>query len=76
MTMMPGSDGPNPSGAALWDEHSEWWRRTFTKGADPEYEGEIIPIVVRELGSCTRILDIGCGEGQVARALVEQAEGR
>jgi len=75
MTTMPGSGGPNPSGAALWDEHSQWWKRTFTKGADPEYEGEIIPIVVRELHGCRRILDIGCGEGQVARALVEQADG-
>jgi SAM-dependent methyltransferase len=76
MTMMPGSGGPNPSGAALWDEHAEWWRRTFTKGADPEYDAEIIPIVVRELGSCRRILDIGCGEGQVARALVDAGPAR
>jgi SAM-dependent methyltransferase len=76
MSLMPGSGGPNPSGSALWDEHAEWWRRTFTKGADPEYDGEIIPIVVRELGECRRILDIGCGEGQVARALVDVAPGR
>jgi SAM-dependent methyltransferase len=75
MSLMPGSGGPNPSGAALWDEHAEWWRRTFTKGADPEYDGEIIPIVVRELAGCRRILDIGCGEGQVARALAQAATG-
>lgn len=59
----------NPTGTAIWDEHSEWWRDTFTKGADPEYDLEIIPIVLRELATCRRILDIGCGEGQVARAL-------
>jgi SAM-dependent methyltransferase len=59
----------NPTGAVIWDEHANWWKRTFTKGADPEYDLEIIPIVVRELASCQRILDIGCGEGQVARAL-------
>jgi SAM-dependent methyltransferase len=59
----------NPTGTVIWDEHAEWWKRTFTKGADPEYDLEIIPIVVRELAVCQRILDIGCGEGQVARAL-------
>jgi SAM-dependent methyltransferase len=75
MSQMPGSGGPNPSGAALWDEHASWWKRTFTKGADPEYDGEIIPIVVRELSGCHRILDIGCGEGQVARALADAGSG-
>ena len=58
-----------PSGAALWDEHASWWRATFTDGADIEYEGEIIPLARRELGSFARVLDLGCGEGQVARAL-------
>ncbi len=60
----------NPSGTDLWDEHAEWWKRTFTEGADPEYDGEIIPAVVSQLAGCSRILDIGCGEGQVARALL------
>lgn len=65
----------NPSGSAIWDDHAAWWKRTFTMGADPEYDLEIIPIVVRELAQCQRVLDIGCGEGQVARALaaVEQS---
>jgi SAM-dependent methyltransferase len=72
MTLVPETAKPsNPSGTAIWDEHADWWKRTFTKGADPEYDLEIIPIVVRELAACSRILDIGCGEGQVARALME-----
>jgi SAM-dependent methyltransferase len=62
------SDGP-PSGAALWDEHAAWWKRTFTGGADIEYDREIIPLVLDELAGRTPLLDLGCGEGQVARAL-------
>lgn len=54
---------------ALWDEHSDWWVREFTGGADPEYEEQIIPLVVSELGACSRVLDVGTGEGQCARAL-------
>ena len=38
-------------------------------GADPEYEDQILPLVARHLGDARRILDIGCGEGQVARHL-------
>src|SRR5579875_2142446 len=59
-----------PSGSALWDAHAQWWKATFTGGADPEYDREIIPIVCEELAGARRILDLGCGEGQVARALV------
>lgn len=69
--MHSGGRTSNPTGSVIWDDHSGWWKETFTKGADPEYDLEIIPIVVRELGACQRILDIGCGEGQVARALVD-----
>lgn len=71
--MQPSARASNPTGTAVWDDHAEWWKRTFTKGADPEYDLEIIPIVIRELGSCQRILDIGCGEGQVARALASSS---
>lgn len=53
----------------IWDEHANWWRLNFTNGADPEYEREIIPLIVKLLGSFDRLLDIGCGEGQVARQL-------
>jgi SAM-dependent methyltransferase len=57
-----------PPSAALWDGKASWWRATFTHGADAEYESEIIPLVVGELGG-GRVLDLGCGEGQVTRAL-------
>lgn len=56
----------------VWDPHAEWWRATFTRGADPEYEIEILPLIARLIARCDRLLDIGCGEGQVARYLEER----
>ncbi len=54
-----------------WDEHARWWKATFTGGTDPEYDREILPLVCREVGPVPRrVLDVGTGEGQVARALV------
>lgn len=52
---------------SLWEQHSRWWQRRFTEGADPEYEEQILPLVERHLRSARRVLDVGCGEGQVAR---------
>ena len=54
---------------SLWDRHAQWWIDGFTGGVDPEYEEQIIPLAVAELGSVGRVLDVGCGDGQVARAL-------
>ena len=56
----------------LWDEHAHWWIDGFTNGVDPEYEEQIIPMAVEELAGFTRILDVGCGDGQIARALAQQ----
>ena len=50
-----------------WDEHAGWWQREFTDGADPEYEEQILPLIDRHLLGARCVLDIGCGEGQVAR---------
>ena len=52
-----------------WNEHADWWIDGFTDGADPEYEEQIIPLVCRELEAATALLDVGCGEGQLARAV-------
>ena len=54
---------------AQWERHARWWQREFSAGADPEYEEQILPLVARHLGGARRVLDIGCGEGQVARRL-------
>ena len=53
----------------LWDEHAQWWIDGFTDGADPEYVEQIIPLALEELSGFVRILDVGCGDGQIARAL-------
>jgi ubiquinone/menaquinone biosynthesis C-methylase UbiE len=56
----------------LWDEHAQWWIDGFTNGADPEYVEQIIPLAVEELAGRTHVLDLGCGDGQIARALASQ----
>ena len=52
-----------------WDDHAQWWIDGFTGGVDAEYTEQIIPMAVEELAGFDRVLDVGCGEGQVARAL-------
>ena len=52
-----------------WSDLAEWWIREFTDGVDPEYVDQIIPMAVADLGGGGRVLDLGCGEGQIARAL-------
>jgi SAM-dependent methyltransferase len=51
----------------LWERNARWWQRGFTQGADPEYEEQILPLVAAHLQGASRVLDLGCGEGQVAR---------
>ena len=63
---------PRAPSAAVWDANAEWWKTTFTGGADREYELEILPLVSRGLAGCRVVVDIGCGEGQVARRLVDE----
>ena len=55
--------------AELWESHADWWQREFTDGVDPEYTEQIIPLVLEGLAGCQQVLDIGTGEGQIARAL-------
>src|SRR6187200_1561892 len=51
----------------LWERHADWWIDGFTDGADAEYEEQILPLAAQELAGAARVLDVGCGEGQVAR---------
>lgn len=65
---MPG--GGDDVNADLWEAHADWWQREFTDGVDPEYTEQILPIVVEWTSGFDRILEVGTGEGQVARAIV------
>jgi SAM-dependent methyltransferase len=56
--------------AREWEEHAGWWQEHFTAGADPEYEEQILPLVDVHLAGACRVLDVGCGEGQLARRVV------
>ena len=51
----------------LWETHADWWIAGFTEGADPEYSEQILPLAEAELRGAERVLDIGCGDGQVSR---------
>ena len=51
----------------LWETHAEWWISGFTEGADPEYEEQILPLAAAELSGYDRVLDVGCGDGQISR---------
>jgi SAM-dependent methyltransferase len=59
--------------AELWEAHADWWQREFTDGVDPEYTEQILPIVTEWTAGRRRVLEVGTGEGQVARAIAEMA---
>ena len=59
----------------VWDEHADWWQREFTDGVDPEYVEQIIPLALEQVEGLDRVLDLGTGEGQLARAIIERQDG-
>jgi SAM-dependent methyltransferase len=58
-----------------WERNAAWWQEKFTDGVDAEYEEQILPIAEGYLGEYGRVLDIGTGEGQVARRLAGAGAG-
>ena len=63
-----------PSSHELWESHAQWWIEGFTDGADPEYTEQILPLAASELLGARRILDVGCGDGQISR-LAQNLDG-
>jgi len=61
---------PDDEDADHWETHAGWWQEGFTEGADAEYEEQILPLAATHLAGARRVLDIGTGEGQVARLAV------
>jgi SAM-dependent methyltransferase len=58
---------PEAASPDFWDQHAGWWQDGFTDGADPEYEEQILPLAADCLEGAQRVIDVGTGEGQVAR---------
>jgi SAM-dependent methyltransferase len=46
---------------------NRWWQEGFTEGADAEYEEQLLPMARQHLDGARRVLDVGTGEGQLAR---------
>ncbi|MFN2608693.1 MAG: class I SAM-dependent methyltransferase [Acidimicrobiales bacterium] len=53
--------------SVLWEAHAGWWQEHFTDGADAEYTEQILPLAATYLAGAADVLDVGTGEGQVAR---------
>lgn len=59
-----------------WERYAGWWQENFTGGVDPEYSEQILPLVTAELRGANRVLDVGTGEGQVARLVATSGHPR
>ena len=51
----------------LWEINAGWWQDGFTDGADVEYVEQIVPMAAERLKGARRVLDVGTGDGQLAR---------
>ncbi len=68
-------ENENENGTGLWERSAQWWQDSFTAGADAEYTEQILPLAAEHLAGARRVLDVGTGEGQVARVAAEAGAG-
>lgn len=52
-----------------WEQHASWWQAGYADGTDPEYAEQILPLVETWVPSGGVVVDLGCGEGQLARSV-------
>jgi len=62
-----GVSSPGGGGVDPWEANATWWQEGFTDGVDPEYTEQILPLAAQHLAGAHRVLDVGTGEGQLAR---------
>jgi SAM-dependent methyltransferase len=55
----------------FWETHAGWWQDGFTDGVDAEYEEQILPLTAECLAGAKCVLDVGTGEGQIARLAIK-----
>lgn len=53
-----------------WSGMESWWRSELS--ADPAYEDDVTPMVLDLSDGQGLVLDVGCGEGRIMRALAER----
>jgi SAM-dependent methyltransferase len=59
-----------------WERHAQWWQDGFTDGADAEYVEQVMPLARELLGGFDRVVDVGCGEGQISRLVAAAGAAR
>lgn len=76
----PAPDGPRVDEAVdlvgVWERHARWWQTEFSEGADIEYSEQLLPLAARHLAGAASVLDVGCGEGQIARLVAARGADR
>lgn len=60
------------SAGEQWEQYADWWQSGFTEDVDVEYREQIMPLALDLMTGCRRVLDVGTGEGQIARRLLER----
>jgi len=75
VTVHGGGKPVTPAAATAWERQAGWYDQHQGRDGDDFYQVLILPAVLRQLAlspGC-RVLDIGCGQGVLGRALAERS---